>query len=119
MLRLPQERSRAEDRNIALDVTCDCRNVRDMLEPAKSIIHRLGGVEAVAKATDRHPIQVRRWGYARDKGGSEGLIPVEHIEALLHLGARAAPEITASDIRPDLAQMFAANPPSNEEAGAA
>ena len=46
-----------------------------MMEPAKSVIEICGGAKAVAEMVGRDESRVRRWGYPRAKGGSDGLIP--------------------------------------------
>lgn len=49
------------------------------LEPAKSIIGKLGGPQKVAKITGRDVSRVYRWMYPADRGGAGGVIP--HAEA--------------------------------------
>lgn len=66
--------------------------MRNMMEPAKTIIEICGGVEAVAEMTGRDKSRVHRWAYPKEKGGSNGLIPAEVAVGLLskaaHLGLR-------------------------------
>ncbi|MEL7398022.1 MAG: hypothetical protein AAFN44_16805, partial [Pseudomonadota bacterium] len=63
-----------------------------MLDPAKTVIEICGGVNAVAEITGRHPSRVHRWGYTKDRGGSDGFIPSEVASLLLekasHLGLK-------------------------------
>lgn len=54
-----------------------------MLEPAKTIIEICGGVEKVAKMVGRSTISVRRWGYEKAKGGSDGFVPTDSQNRLL------------------------------------
>lgn len=54
-----------------------------MLEPAKTVIEICGGVDAVAEFTGRDRSRVFRWGYPREKGGSNGFIPAEVADVLL------------------------------------
>lgn len=64
-----------------------------MMEPAKTVIEICGGVDAVSKLTGRDKSRVHRWGYPKEKGGSNGLIPSDVAAQLLqdarHLGLRA------------------------------
>lgn len=53
------------------------------LEPASTVIRKLGGVEATARAAGVHPSRVIRWRQSRDKGGTDGRIPTRHQETLL------------------------------------
>jgi hypothetical protein len=57
-------------------------------EPANTIIKVCGGVDAVAEMVGRHPINVRKWAYPSDRGGSEGLIPAD-CQQTLYRAARA------------------------------
>lgn len=55
----------------------------DYLEPAKSIIERLGGVDVVAGVTGKHRTRVFRWMYSTERGGTGGLVPQrEHAKLL-------------------------------------
>ncbi len=45
------------------------------LEPARTIIGKLGGPEKVARITGRHVSRVYRWMYPTDRGGTGGIIP--------------------------------------------
>lgn len=47
-----------------------------LLSPARDIIDRCGGDEIVAKLTGRSVTRVRRWTLPRERGGSDGLIPI-------------------------------------------
>ena len=63
-----------------------------MMEPAKTVIELCGGIDAVAKLTGRDKSRVHRWGYPKEKGGSNGLIPSDVANDLLrnaaHLGLK-------------------------------
>lgn len=48
-----------------------------MMDPAKTVISICGGAKAVAQMVERDETRVRRWGYAKEKGGSDGLIPAD------------------------------------------
>jgi hypothetical protein len=53
------------------------------LEPAKSIIGKLGGPEKVAEITGRHISRVYRWMYSAARGGTGGVIPHGEARKLL------------------------------------
>lgn len=59
---------------------CDMTN---HLEPATTVIKKLGGVEATAAIVGVDCSRVRRWRLPRESGGTNGLIPARHHEALL------------------------------------
>ena len=57
---------------------CDNRiTVAGMLEPAKTVIDICGGAKAVSEMVGRDETRVRRWGYPKSRGGSDGLIPAD------------------------------------------
>jgi hypothetical protein len=53
------------------------------LEPARSIIAKLGGEARVSELTDTAFTAPYRWQYPKSKGGSGGRIPQKHIPTLL------------------------------------
>jgi hypothetical protein len=53
------------------------------LEPANSIIARLGGLAVVQSITGASRTRVYRWTQPKDNGGTGGLIPVNHAPKLL------------------------------------
>ena len=57
------------------------------MEPATTIISKLGGVAAVAELTRVHRTRVYKWMAARDTGGTGGRIP-QRYQATLLLEAR-------------------------------
>jgi hypothetical protein len=67
------------------------------LEPAKTVISKIGGVEAAASITGKHVSRVYRWMYPRDKGGTGGAVPHEDATKLLeHAKANGLP-LAAAD----------------------
>mgnify|MGYP001337606035 CR=1 FL=1 len=54
-----------------------------MSSPAETIISKLGGVEAVAAICAVDVSRVYRWTYAKSAGGTDGLIPTRHQQAIL------------------------------------
>jgi hypothetical protein len=53
------------------------------MEPARSIITKLGGETAVAQICGTAISAPYRWQYARERGGTGGIIPQRHHRALL------------------------------------
>ena len=64
------------------------------MEPASTIIEKLGGVAAVARLTGVHRTRVSNWKRPRADGGTGGRIPQSHHVTLL----RAARENGIEDI---------------------
>lgn len=54
-----------------------------ILSPARTVIELCGGDLAVSKMVGRGVIRVRRWSWPREKGGSDGIIPVDVMLTLL------------------------------------
>lgn len=69
----------------------------DHLEPARSIIAKLGGPDAVARITKRDVSRVYRWMYPRDRGGTDGSIPQGEARKLLAHAAEAGVALDASE----------------------
>lgn len=69
----------------------------DYAEPAKTIIAKCGGVDAVAKVTGRDVSRVYRWMYPRERGGSEGVIPHAEARKLLDHAAREGIQLSPAD----------------------
>jgi hypothetical protein len=53
------------------------------MEPAQTIIRKLGGPSAVAKIVGVHRTRVSSWQRERARGGTGGRIPQNHISAML------------------------------------
>ncbi len=54
-----------------------------MLEPAASIIEKIGGPTRVAKIVGVHRTRVCAWKRPRAKGGTDGRVPQDHHAKLL------------------------------------
>lgn len=78
------------------------------LNPAKSIITKLGGAPAVAEITGKHPSRVYRWMMPKEAGGTGGLIPNK--VALQILDAA-----TARGIALDASEFLATPHPAEQE----
>lgn len=70
------------------------------MEPASSIISKLGGDTAVAAITGVHRTRVANWKRSKDSGGTGGTIPFRHVPKLLEAAQRADIALTAGDFLP-------------------
>lgn len=78
-------------------------NPVERLEPAASIIDRLGGIQKVASAIGLSPTCVMRWRYPKAKGGSDGFVPSRRQQALLDAARIMGVDLTPSDFFVDRA----------------
>lgn len=70
------------------------------MEPAQSIISKLGGPNAVAEIAGVHRTRVSNWSRPKDKGGTGGTIPFKHVPALLSAASERGVELDAADFLP-------------------
>ena len=54
-----------------------------LLDPARTVIERVGGISAAAEATGCDFSSVYRWMRSREDGGTGGIIPAPHQLRLL------------------------------------
>lgn len=54
-----------------------------ILSPARTVIEMCGGASAVAKMTKRNLYRVHRWTWPREKGGLDGIIPLDSMQMIL------------------------------------
>lgn len=71
------------------------------LEPARTIIGKVG-INAIAGATGVHVSRVYRWMYGKNKGGTGGLIPMDHIRPIMAVAANTGIALTADDFLPPM-----------------
>lgn len=67
------------------------------MEPASTIIERLGGEARVSEITGTALTAPYRWQHAREKGGTGGLIPQKHHRTLLDYASENGIELSAED----------------------
>ena len=67
------------------------------LEPAASIVSRLGGPGVVAGVVSVHRTRVSNWKREKEKGGTGGLIPQKYHRMLLDYAAQKEIELKAED----------------------
>lgn len=70
------------------------------MEPADSIIKKLGGPSRVAEAAGVHRTRVSNWKRPRSAGGTGGRIPQNHIPALLALADKLNVPLTHAEFFP-------------------
>lgn len=70
------------------------------MEPAHTIIEKLGGEAAVSAATGTSYTAPYRWQHPREKGGTGGVIPQKHIPALLRLAVEQGIDLSPADFFP-------------------
>jgi hypothetical protein len=70
------------------------------MEPARTVIKRLGGEAKVAEVTDTAYTAPYRWQHPKDKGGTGGLIPQKYHRALLAYALVNNIPLSAEDFLP-------------------
>lgn len=78
------------------------------MEPASTIITKCGGIAAVAQITGRSEVRVRRWGYPKARGGTDGLIPSECQQMLMEHARKYKLDLRPDDFFPEPSQEDAA-----------
>ncbi|MFO0268969.1 MAG: hypothetical protein ACK53W_00310 [Gemmatimonadota bacterium] len=72
--------------------------IRNRLEPARTVVTRIGGVRATARILDIAPSAVSRWMLPRAKGGTNGAVPLKHWQRLLNHAKRESIPLTVNDL---------------------
>jgi hypothetical protein len=67
------------------------------MEPAQTIIRKLGGPSAVAAVVGIHRTRVSSWQRSRASGGTGGRVPQDHIPVLLDHARRNGIALTADE----------------------
>lgn len=73
------------------------------MEPAHSIIAKLGGDTQVASITGVHRTRVANWKRPKASGGTGGAIPFKHVPTLIAAAAERGIEMDANDFLPVIA----------------
>ena len=67
------------------------------LEPASTVLAKVGGVKVAAEVTGKHPSRIYSWTYSKNKGGTGGVVPHDDATKLLkHAGENNLP-LTPAD----------------------
>jgi hypothetical protein len=72
------------------------------MEPARTIISKLGGATAVAAIAGVHRTRVYLWMRGKEVGGTGGLIPQWHIPKLMAAAQANGVTLTGDDFLPQL-----------------
>lgn len=70
------------------------------MEPANTIIAKLGGPTKVSQITGVHRTRVSNWKRPREAGGTGGMIPMPHIPVLLRAAQASGIKMSADDFLP-------------------
>lgn len=70
------------------------------MEPAASIIKRLGGPGEVSRIAGVHRTRVSNWKRPKDAGGTGGVIPFCHAPALIAAAKEKGIDLSADDFLP-------------------
>lgn len=69
----------------------------EYLDPAKTIIAKAGGIDAVAEITGKHVSRIYRWRQSREVGGTGGVVPHDDATKLLQAAKDRGLDITPAD----------------------
>lgn len=72
------------------------------MEPAYSIIRKLGGPNIVAEIAGVHRTRVSNWARPKESGGTGGSIPFRHVPALIEAAAAKGIALSADDFLPPI-----------------
>jgi len=73
------------------------RTPRENLDPAKTVIDKIGGVETAAHITGKHISRIYRWMYSSSRGGTGGVVPhSDAVKLLAHARENNIP-LSAND----------------------
>jgi hypothetical protein len=67
------------------------------LDPAKTVIDKIGGVEKAAEVTGKHISRIYRWMYSTVRGGTGGFVPHGDAVKLLEYAKGNELPLTAED----------------------
>ena len=70
---------------------------RRHIDPAKTVIARMGGASRVSEITGRNIATVYRWMNPRERGGTDGIIPHEDARKLLECAEKNGLDLVHSD----------------------
>ena len=67
------------------------------MDPARTIIEMIGGVDVTSRITGKHISRVYRWMYPHERGGTGGTIPQPEALKLLDYAREHAIPLTSDD----------------------
>jgi hypothetical protein len=68
-----------------------------MTTPAERVIEKCGGEQAIAKMVGVDVSRVHRWRYPKERGGTDGVIPTKHQQAILDRAREAGIDLKPED----------------------
>lgn len=71
------------------------------LDPASTVIDKVGGAAVAAEICGVYITTVYRWRYRREDGGTGGIIPAEHQAALMRWSLDHGGKLKPQDFFPD------------------
>lgn len=71
---------------------------KNKLEPARSIVTRLGGVRATARILGVNPSAVSRWMVSHKEKGTGGAIPLKHWQSILNHAKKENIRLSVTDL---------------------
>lgn len=71
-----------------------------MMEPAQTVIQKLGGATSVSKVVGIHRSRVSSWRLPKSKGGTDGTVPQRHHRSLLEYAQSNNIDLRAEDFLP-------------------
>jgi hypothetical protein len=74
------------------------------LDPAYTVIQKLGGLQNAAKASGVSENRVWRWQLPRKRGGTDGLVPTKRQQLILDWAARHNVDLRPADFFVDRPQ---------------
>lgn len=78
------------------------------MEPAQTIVNKLGGPSVVAKIANVHRTRVSNWMRPKEAGGTGGVIPFKHVPSLLAAAKAKDVVLEVSDFLPRPAETESA-----------
>jgi hypothetical protein len=73
-------------------------NPKKRLDPARTVVAKLGGVRATARVLQLNPSAVSRWMVGRDRKGTGGAVPLKHWQTLLNYAKQQHIKLTFNDL---------------------
>ena len=70
------------------------------MEPANSIIQKLGGATRVARILGMNRVSVCKWRRPRSLGGTGGIIPIVRVRPLIEAASAGGIRLVAEDFLP-------------------
>lgn len=70
---------------------------KQQLEPAKTVIAKIGGVDVAARITGKHVSRIYRWMQPRERGGTGGFVPQDDATKMLRHAKAEGIDLSPAD----------------------